>query len=83
MTITKVYCDHCGKILDNMSDYIDLSFEVCHKSHNVDLCTECFEKLDYVIKEFCGNQKAIEANKCTQSNDYLNGVYSRDVKTNG
>jgi hypothetical protein len=53
MKITKVYCDHCGKILDNMSDYIDLEFEVCHKSHKVDLCTECFEKLDERIKEFC------------------------------
>lgn len=66
-----------------MSDYIDLSFEVCHKSHNVDLCTECFEKLNERIKEFCGTQKTIEANNCTTGNEYLNGVYSKDVKTNG
>jgi hypothetical protein len=52
MTITKVYCDHCGKILDNMSDYIDLKFDVCHKMHNVDLCVNCFEKLDEKIRSF-------------------------------
>jgi hypothetical protein len=83
MTITKVFCDHCGKVLDNSHDYVDIKIEANHKTHDVDLCDKCFEKLDYVIKEFCGNQKVIEANKCTKSNDYLNGVYSRDVKTNG
>lgn len=53
MTITKVYCDHCGKVLDNMCDYIGLHIEICHKAHDVDLCTDCFEKLDKTIKEFC------------------------------
>ena len=52
MRITKVYCDHCGKILDNMSDYIDLKFEVGHIPHIVDLCSECFEKLNEKIDDF-------------------------------
>lgn len=53
MTITKVYCDHCGKVLDEKSDYVDLRIEMCHKAHNVDLCTKCFEKLVDTVKEFC------------------------------
>ncbi len=53
MTITKTYCDHCGKKLDEMSDYTGLGFKVCHKEHKVDLCEDCFEKLDKTIKEFC------------------------------
>lgn len=83
MKVSKVFCDHCGMVLDEMHDYVDLHIEICHKEHNVDLCDECFEKLDKIIKGFCGNQKKIEANKCDKSKCYLNGTYSKDVRCNG
>ena len=52
MKITKVYCDHCGKILDDMSDYIELRFEISHICHIVDLCAKCLEKLNEKIDDF-------------------------------
>ena len=52
MRITKVYCDHCGKILDDMSDYIGLRFDISHIPHIVDLCVKCFEKLNEKIDDF-------------------------------
>ena len=53
MRITKIYCDHCGKTLCENSNYTDLNIRMNHKTHNVDLCTECFEKLDEKIRGFC------------------------------
>ena len=53
MTETKIYCDHCGKALAEMSDYVDLTIEVAHKRKHTDLCTDCFEKLFVVLDGFC------------------------------
>lgn len=88
MKISKVFCDHCGNVLDEAYDYVDLKIEANHKTHDVDLCSDCFEKLNNVIGKFCSNQKTIGANKCNtnrtiKGNEYLNGIYSKDVKLNG
>lgn len=53
MRVTKDYCDHCGKELNAIHDYIDqevglVGFETA------DLCNECLEELDKIIKAFCG-----------------------------
>jgi hypothetical protein len=53
MTERKVYCDHCGKVLDAMSDYTDITIEASHKMVNADLCTDCFERLCEQIHNFC------------------------------
>ncbi len=53
MTEIKVYCDHCGCVLDTMSDYTELEIEICHKTHRADLCAECFEQLNDRIADFC------------------------------
>ena len=52
MIETKIYCDHCRKVLDTMTDYTDITIELAHKTINADLCTDCFEKLDDIINEF-------------------------------
>lgn len=52
MTEIKVYCDHCRKVLDDMSDYTDITIEAAHKVINGDLCTDCFEILTNKINEF-------------------------------
>lgn len=83
MEITKIFCDHCGKVVDESYDYKDLSIEVNHKVHNGDLCKDCFEKLNLEIGKFFSSQKTIEANECIKGNSYLNAIYSRDVKING
>ena len=82
MKIAKTFCDHCGMVMDEAYDYVDLKIEVNHKTHDVDLCSDCFEQLNNVIGEFCSNQKSIKANNCTANktttgNEYLNGIYSK------
>ena len=54
MTEIKVYCDHCGKELDEMSDYVDLHIKVAHRGVTTDLCTSCFKKLAEAIYDYCG-----------------------------
>ena len=52
MRETKIYCDHCGKVLDNMTDYCDTEIEV--KSwFKCDLCNECITELDNIVLTFC------------------------------
>lgn len=43
------YCNHCGKVLDPLKDYIDYDIEFDELSYNVDLCAKCQEKLLYAI----------------------------------
>lgn len=53
MTETKIYCDHCGKVLDRMIDFCDITIEANHKYQDVDLCVDCFENLWEQISEYC------------------------------
>lgn len=53
MTETKIYCDHCGKELDAMHDFDDLTIEMEHKWLVTDLCTECLDKLYDSVCDFC------------------------------
>ena len=53
MTETKIYCDHCGKELDTMHDFDDLTIEMEHKWLVTDLCAECLDKLYDSVYEFC------------------------------
>lgn len=53
MKETNIYCDHCGKALDTMLDYADLTIEASHIWTPTDLCAECFDKLCKVICDFC------------------------------
>ena len=52
MTEIKIYCDHCGKVLDEMHDYADCEFTDTDYMR-VDLCQECFNELDKIIKDYC------------------------------
>ena len=60
MTEIKVFCDHCGKLLDEMSDYTDITIEAAHKMVNADLCTDCFESLCDKIYSFCERKGGAE-----------------------
>lgn len=46
-------CDHCGKELDEMKDYIDTETMI-DKYLNFDLCKDCYVELGNLIKEFIG-----------------------------
>jgi hypothetical protein len=57
ITETKIYCDHCGKVLDEISDYVDLTISAAHKRKCTDLCTDCFEKMFVVLRVFCDKKE--------------------------
>lgn len=52
MHIDKYVCDHCGKPLDEMEDYIEVNVEVWNE-FEADLCANCIKELDRMALEFC------------------------------
>ena len=56
--MTKVMCDHCGKVLDHLNDYYDFELELINGFRSVDLCKDCMnkleEKLDNLVDSFFG-----------------------------
>lgn len=52
MKETKYICDHCGKVLNEMHDYPELEIGFA-RYETADLCAECHEELDKIIKAFC------------------------------
>ena len=45
-------CDHCGKELDEMKDYVDVEFDALYW-FRTDLCSECYAEISQIIKQFC------------------------------
>ncbi len=56
MKIRRFYCNHCGKELDPVDDYIDYDIDFDELSYAVDLCTECkdalVEKIDTIVTRY-------------------------------
>ncbi len=50
-------CDHCGKELNEMKDYIDIDFDTIDTWFKADLCSECYTEISRIIKEFCKKDK--------------------------
>lgn len=42
-------CDHCGKRLDGMKDYVDSSIDVCYNCIPCDLCVDCVSELSKLL----------------------------------
>lgn len=53
MKENKIYCDHCGKELNRMTDYDDINIELGHIWRKHDLCAECLEELKTLVDNFC------------------------------
>lgn len=53
MRETKIYCDHCGKVLDCMKDYDDIVIEIGANYIETDLCAECLSELYEIVQKFC------------------------------
>ena len=54
----KIYCDHCGKAVNWMADYTDLTIDMKREDYHtvfpaVDLCVDCFKELKRLIDKFC------------------------------
>lgn len=60
MTEIKVYCDHCGKELDEMHDYADAEIDTAVGLIKIDLCSDCLYKLDQVVKKFCEQRGQVD-----------------------
>ena len=52
MRETKIFCDHCGKVLDKRHDYVETDIEV-KSFFKCDLCVDCIEELDKSVAKFC------------------------------
>lgn len=60
MTVTKTYCDHCGKELSPKNDYCNLELEFTVRPYlDVDLCDGCMDELYRSIIRFCRKDKGI------------------------
>lgn len=46
-------CDHCGKKINEMNDYIDTEFDTIDDWLKADLCAECYKEISQMIKQFC------------------------------
>ena len=53
MTETKVYCDHCGKELNEMHDYVDVEIDTGIFWTRADLCQECTHELKELVYSVC------------------------------
>lgn len=51
MTVYKTYCDHCGKELNDMTDYPDVAIGFV-KFSKADFCKMCLDELETIISEF-------------------------------
>lgn len=45
MKINYYTCDHCGKKLDAMHDYVEINIEAVDWIYGADLCVNCYDEL--------------------------------------
>ena len=60
MRETKIYCDHCGKVLDPMKDFDDQEFDVI-SWFKADLCISCADELNIIVLKYCGKEIKTDA----------------------
>lgn len=53
------YCDHCGQIINNMTDYVGIKLELNAVGMDCDLCKECYEELIGNVEKFVEKKKNI------------------------
>lgn len=51
MRISYNKCDHCGKRLNDHTDYIEVDIDI-KNLRCADLCSDCFEELDRIVERF-------------------------------
>jgi hypothetical protein len=52
MKENKIYCDHCGKVLNEMTDYTDTEI-YAGSWFKCDLCAECMDELEKIVLAYC------------------------------
>ena len=56
MRKTTIHCDRCGKIIDEMHDWVDIEIAIGSYTEN-DLCKECLDTLYARTNHFLSNGK--------------------------
>lgn len=51
-------CDHCGKKLNEMTDYTESEIRIAYTDIEADLCIVCLEKLVKLVKAFVWSEDA-------------------------
>ena len=59
MKETKIYCDHCGRELNEMHDYVEFLIDVGQEME-CDLCADCQEHLEIMVKNFIKKNSIIK-----------------------
>lgn len=50
-------CDHCGKELNPMTDYVEFEISDFDNYTETDLCANCYDKLNEIVNNFiCGKE---------------------------
>ena len=57
MKETKYTCDHCGKELKVMDDYIDIELRDLFKIIETDLCSNCFNELGNIVLQYINKEQ--------------------------
>lgn len=57
MYVQKYYCDHCGKEINDKTDYSDIILDIGYDDISTDLCQSCIQDLTEIVREFCSAQK--------------------------
>lgn len=58
MQINKIYCDHCGKELDPMRDYVQVEIDIITTTNYLvaDLCEGCMVELENLMYKFVNKE---------------------------
>lgn len=51
MRVSYNKCDHCGKRLNDHTDYVGVKIDIKNLGY-ADLCSDCFEELDRIVESF-------------------------------
>lgn len=60
MTKTKVYCDHCGKEIDEIVDWVGDEIMIANERIVRDLCSDCAGDLVKLVEDFCNNSTVMK-----------------------
>ena len=55
MRKSTIHCDHCGKELDEMHDWVDTNIEIGSYTGKADLCKGCLDTLCAMSNHFLSN----------------------------
>jgi hypothetical protein len=51
---TKIYCDHCGKVIERATEFVDIKINMHCNAVGTDLCQTCYGELYDLVLKFVG-----------------------------